>query len=98
MTTIQPKGPFTIDDAKISNKEILDPDEKEIGHILLTTTTPQLLRGVVMGSDAYLVPYAYTIHHGDMEKFLRYLISCSEHESFDLAAHVPRIKRILGEP
>lgn len=29
-------------------------------------------------------------------QFLRYLLACSEHKTFDLKAHVPRIQRILG--
>jgi hypothetical protein len=34
----------------------------------------------------------------EAEQFLRYLLACSTHPTpFDLKAHVPRIKRILGE-
>ncbi len=32
----------------------------------------------------------------EQEGFLRYLIACAGHSSFDLKAHVPRIKRLLG--
>jgi hypothetical protein len=33
----------------------------------------------------------------EQEGFLRYLIACAGHSSFDLKAHVPRIKRLLGD-
>lgn len=32
----------------------------------------------------------------EQEQFLRYLIACAGHSSFDLKAHVPRINRLLG--
>ena len=33
----------------------------------------------------------------EQEQFLRYLIACAGHSSFDLKAHVPRINRLLGD-
>ena len=33
----------------------------------------------------------------EQEGFLRYLIVCADHPSFDLKAHVPRIQRLLGD-
>ena len=33
----------------------------------------------------------------EAEQFLRYLLECASLPEFDLPAHVPKIKRILGE-
>jgi hypothetical protein len=97
MTTIAPRGPFTIDGAGVSSEDLLGPEWKNLGHILLTTPTPRVVNGVRLGSKAYVINKALYLQYGSMEGFLRYLLVCSSHENFDLKAHVPRIKRILGD-